>query len=395
MEKVKDVFVDYGGHKGAGGFSVMQENIHTLEDRLNEAFLEMVKENKLIEDILVDKKLSLDEVSWDTYRLIEKFAPFGLDNPKPLFLFENIKISNVKLFGKEQNHLELKFRNSKGSDVTAIAFFVVLGGIAQIRSELFSHDKVASAIRGKLLNAINNANADSYLSNTNEGINLAELQTKDTDNDSLTDFEELYVHNTSPYLADSDSDTVTDPDELAAGTNPNCPETQACTYGPSEGTSTTTSAQNAFADLDPTKLGIDTTTGTVDPAVLREKLLEYGISKDVLDKTDDATLLELFNQTLQGGSIAGGTNSAEVVQQQAEQILAMTLDQKRQLLVQSGLDSATVEALDEETINNLLEQAVTQAVMQVTEQGTNSNSNTNENTNTNAASNTNTSSDDN
>jgi single-stranded-DNA-specific exonuclease len=123
MEKVKDVFVDYGGHKGAGGFSVMQENIHTLEDRLNEAFLEMVKENKLIEDILVDKKLSLDEVSWDTYRLIEKFAPFGLDNPKPLFLFENIKISNVKLFGKEQNHLELKFRNSKGSDVTAIAFF--------------------------------------------------------------------------------------------------------------------------------------------------------------------------------------------------------------------------------------------------------------------------------
>jgi hypothetical protein len=95
--------------------------------------------------------------------------------------------------------------------VTAIAFFVVLGGIAQIRSELFSHDKVASAIRGKLLNAINNANADSYLSNTNEGINLAELQTKDTDNDSLTDFEELYVHNTSPYLADSDSDTVTDP----------------------------------------------------------------------------------------------------------------------------------------------------------------------------------------
>ncbi len=123
MEKVKDVFVDYGGHKGAGGFSVMQENIHTLEDRLNEAFLEMMKENKVTEDTLLDKKLSLDEVSWDTYRLIERFAPFGLDNPKPLFLFENIKISNVKLFGKEQNHLELKFKNSKNSDVTAIAFF--------------------------------------------------------------------------------------------------------------------------------------------------------------------------------------------------------------------------------------------------------------------------------
>ena len=26
-----DIFVDFGGHKGAGGFSVLQENIHTLE----------------------------------------------------------------------------------------------------------------------------------------------------------------------------------------------------------------------------------------------------------------------------------------------------------------------------------------------------------------------------
>ena len=29
----------------------------------------------------------------------------------------------VKLFGKEKNHLEIKFKNSKGKDVTAIAFF--------------------------------------------------------------------------------------------------------------------------------------------------------------------------------------------------------------------------------------------------------------------------------
>ncbi len=44
MEKAKDVFIEYGGHKGAGGFSVTQENIHTLEDRLNEAYLELAGE---------------------------------------------------------------------------------------------------------------------------------------------------------------------------------------------------------------------------------------------------------------------------------------------------------------------------------------------------------------
>jgi single-stranded-DNA-specific exonuclease len=127
MEKVSqispDIFVDFGGHKGAGGFSVLQENIHTLEDKLNEAFDELMEEEKITLDTLLDKKISLDDVNWDTYRSVEKFAPFGLENPKPLFLFENIEVSAMKLFGKEKNHLELKFKNSKGKDVTAIAFF--------------------------------------------------------------------------------------------------------------------------------------------------------------------------------------------------------------------------------------------------------------------------------
>lgn len=128
MEKCRDVFVDYGGHKGAGGFSILQENIHTLEDRLNEAFLELSKEEKEAEYILLDKKISLDEVSWDTWRSLEKFAPFGLANEKPLFLLEGIEISGTKLFGKEKNHLELKFSAEGGSAssgklVSAIAFF--------------------------------------------------------------------------------------------------------------------------------------------------------------------------------------------------------------------------------------------------------------------------------
>ncbi len=123
MEKCKDIFVDYGGHKGAGGFSLLQENIHHLEDRLNQAFQELIKEEQIIADTLLDKKLTLDDVNWTTYSSVEKFAPFGLDNPKPLFLFENVRLQGVKLFGKDKNHLELKFKNSQGKDVTAMAFF--------------------------------------------------------------------------------------------------------------------------------------------------------------------------------------------------------------------------------------------------------------------------------
>src|SRR3989344_3406851 len=112
-----------GGHTDAGGFSLLQENIHMLEERLNEAFQKLAQEEEIILDTLVDTKLSLDDVNWQTYSHIEKFAPFGLANPKPLFLFENIIVDAVKQFGKDKNHLELKFKKSDGKDVTAIAFF--------------------------------------------------------------------------------------------------------------------------------------------------------------------------------------------------------------------------------------------------------------------------------
>ncbi len=127
MSKIADQFIEFGGHKGAGGFSVTHEKIHTLEERLNAAFLILTKENAASgsgdADILIDKKISLDDVNWDTYRHVEQFAPFGCENPKPLFLFENITVSSMKLFGKEKNHLELKFKNTRGKDVTAMAFF--------------------------------------------------------------------------------------------------------------------------------------------------------------------------------------------------------------------------------------------------------------------------------
>jgi single-stranded-DNA-specific exonuclease len=123
MERAKDAFLEYGGHKGAGGFTISQENIHTLEDRLNAAFLELTSVSRTVLDTIVDKKLSLDDVNWKTWDSVEKFAPFGFQNPKPLFLFEKITVSAMKLFGKEKNHLELKFKNSGGKDVTAIAFF--------------------------------------------------------------------------------------------------------------------------------------------------------------------------------------------------------------------------------------------------------------------------------
>lgn len=119
------VFGEFGGHTMSGGFSLKQEKIHLLEDQLNEVYKKITKDSKFqAEELTADMKISFDEVNLENYRHIEKLAPFGKDNPKPLFLFESAEIKQVKIFGKEKNHLELGFENSRGRAVKAIGFFM-------------------------------------------------------------------------------------------------------------------------------------------------------------------------------------------------------------------------------------------------------------------------------
>lgn len=118
----KGVFVEFGGHALSGGFSVYPEKIHHLEDHLVDAY-DKTKQAAEKEETFVDKKLSVEEVNYRLWDMISPLAPFGIDNPKPLFLFENEKIANVKMFGKKKEHLELSFEKFDGSFVKAIAFF--------------------------------------------------------------------------------------------------------------------------------------------------------------------------------------------------------------------------------------------------------------------------------
>src|SRR5581483_6752811 len=105
-----------GGHGASGGFEVANENVHTLADSLEKAATELSVgiESEERRDEFVDAHISLEDVSWDLYKDIEKLAPFGTGNPKPLFLLKGALVDTVKSFGKEGNHTEIIFRDMAG-----------------------------------------------------------------------------------------------------------------------------------------------------------------------------------------------------------------------------------------------------------------------------------------
>ncbi|MBY0376853.1 single-stranded-DNA-specific exonuclease RecJ [Patescibacteria group bacterium] len=124
MTEAKEHFIEFGGHDQAGGFKVSGEKIHFLEDELNKSF-KKVKRDKIEEEKAFDIKSDLSAVNIKNWREIEKLAPFGLANEKPAFLFERIKVENIKKFGKNGSgeHLEITFSDPSRKVAKAISFF--------------------------------------------------------------------------------------------------------------------------------------------------------------------------------------------------------------------------------------------------------------------------------
>ncbi|KKS58137.1 MAG: single-stranded-DNA-specific exonuclease RecJ [Candidatus Nomurabacteria bacterium GW2011_GWF1_42_40] len=89
------------------------------------------------------------------WREIEKLSPFGLGNPKPVFLFPGVKIEKIKKFGKNGSgeHLEIAFSDSDGHKAAAVSFFSNIDSFKNTLSEGLAVNLLAtfdlSRFRGK------------------------------------------------------------------------------------------------------------------------------------------------------------------------------------------------------------------------------------------------------
>ena len=118
-----EIFVDRGGHKMSGGFSVLTEHIHLLDEALNASYEKIGATLEAKEEWLADHILSLDDIDFKLWDVVNKLSPFGIDNAKPVFLFKGVRPSDVKRFGKQREHVEIVFAKQNGKKVSAISFF--------------------------------------------------------------------------------------------------------------------------------------------------------------------------------------------------------------------------------------------------------------------------------
>jgi len=123
MRVAEQSLLEYGGHERSGGFSVSHETIHTLEQVLNEA-RQHVTTTAGDQVQTHDAELPLTDVTWRTYRLVQQLAPFGVDNPKPIFKICDAQMGEPEVFGKAKNHVATPLLHpEKNISIRAYRFF--------------------------------------------------------------------------------------------------------------------------------------------------------------------------------------------------------------------------------------------------------------------------------
>ena len=103
-----DLLVRYGGHAMAAGLSVREENLPELRRRLNDW---AARECPVLHTppLTCDVTIHLDRITVESVRHLDQLAPYGAENPTPVFLLQSAVVDGVYPVS-EGRHSRLRLR---------------------------------------------------------------------------------------------------------------------------------------------------------------------------------------------------------------------------------------------------------------------------------------------
>lgn len=109
----EDILLRFGGHAMAAGLSVREENLPELRRRLNEW---AARECAVLftPPLECDLSIHLDRITVESVRRLEQLAPYGAENPTPVFVLEKAVIDGV-FSVSEGKHCRLRLRQGNAS----------------------------------------------------------------------------------------------------------------------------------------------------------------------------------------------------------------------------------------------------------------------------------------
>ena len=104
LDECSELLISHGGHSAAAGFTIREENISELKDRLNHIATREFKSCNLVKSINPEAYICLKDINNDFLIQLNLIGPFGNKNPTPIFWTRKCRI--VDLYRLKGNHIK-------------------------------------------------------------------------------------------------------------------------------------------------------------------------------------------------------------------------------------------------------------------------------------------------
>lgn len=108
MQQIPEYFTKFGGHPMACGFTLItEESLQEFQKKFISLYKEKTAAMDMSKQLMIDADVTLEDVNWQLYDILEKFKPFGKQNEEPLFVAKSVTVAQCKPVGKGGKHLQL------------------------------------------------------------------------------------------------------------------------------------------------------------------------------------------------------------------------------------------------------------------------------------------------
>ncbi|MFH1292241.1 MAG: single-stranded-DNA-specific exonuclease RecJ [bacterium] len=123
LQSMPEFFDKFGGHPQACGLTLKDsQQLEEFKQAMVKKAQKIIGNKKIIPEIMIDAQVSLEEVDWNLYDLLQKFEPFGQANEEPKYTASELTITGVEPVGQDGKHLRLMVKHNSHTVRKTIGF---------------------------------------------------------------------------------------------------------------------------------------------------------------------------------------------------------------------------------------------------------------------------------
>jgi single-stranded-DNA-specific exonuclease len=122
LQRCKEHLISCGGHAAAAGLRVAERNIPNFREAFCEQVALQLKGQRPEAYLEIDAETTFKQLNLNTVSMIEKLAPFGASNTRPILVASQVAIADpARAMGAGERHMSIKL-NQFGTNMRCVAF---------------------------------------------------------------------------------------------------------------------------------------------------------------------------------------------------------------------------------------------------------------------------------